>query len=100
MQLKCKKKKKEKKNFVQYREKVLWLIKCVKSGSWFCAGDFSQVDAPWSCWPSEVDSGQIETLIENNQCYTIQDIANILKISKSCDENCLHQLGYINRFDV
>ena len=32
-------------------------------------------------------------LIENNQCYTIQDIANILKISKSSDENCLHQLA-------
>ena len=29
-----------------------------------------------------VDSDQTETLIENNQCYIMQEIANILKISK------------------
>ena len=29
------------------------------------------------------DSDQIETLIENNQHYTMQEIAGILKISKS-----------------
>ena len=43
---------------------------------------------------------QIETLIENNQCYTMREIANILKISRSSAENHLHQLGYVNRFDV
>ena len=31
----------------------------------------------------EVVSNQIETLIENNQCYTMREIAHILKISKS-----------------
>ena len=31
----------------------------------------------------EVDSDQIETLIENNQSYTTQEIVDILKISKS-----------------
>ena len=48
-----------------------------------------------SCWrlltgqcstagrPVEVDSDQIKTSIENNQCYTMGEIANILKISKS-----------------
>ena len=31
----------------------------------------------------EVDSDQIETLFENNQCSTMQEISEILKISKS-----------------
>ena len=41
------------------------------------------VGAPWSSRPIEVDSDQIETLIENNQRYTMKEIADILKISKS-----------------
>ena len=47
----------------------------------FGAGDFSLDDA--SRLGREVVGNQIETLIENNQHYTTQDIANILKISKS-----------------
>ena len=42
----------------------------VTDQKWFAkfrAGDFSQDDAPQSCRPVEVDSDQIETLIENNQ---------------------------------
>ena len=57
-------------------------------------------DAPRLRRPVEVDSNQIETLIENNQCYTTWEIANILKISKLSIENHLQQLGYVNRFDV
>ena len=56
--------------------------------------------SPRSGRPVEVDSDQIETLIENNQRYTIQEIAGILNISKSSVENHLHQLGYVHRFDV
>ena len=70
---------------------------------WFAklrAGDFSLDYAPGSGRPVEVDSDQIETLVENNQCYTTWQIADILKISKSSLENHLHQLGYVNRFDV
>ena len=48
----------------------------------------------------EVDSDQIETIIENNQHRTTWEIANILRISKSSIENHLHQLCYVNRFDV
>ena len=66
----------------------------------FRAGDFSLDDAPRSGRPVEVDSDQIETLIENNQCYTTREIANILKISKSSIENYLPHLGYVNCFDV
>ena len=73
---------------------------CQKWFAKFHAGDFLLDDGPWSGRPVEVDSNQIETLIENNQCYTTREIADILKISKSSVENHLHQLGYVNRFDV
>ena len=55
---------------------------------------------PWSGRPVEVDSDQIETIIENNQRYSMGEIPDILKISKSSAENHLHQLGYVNYFDV
>ena len=44
-------------------------------------------NAPWLGRPVEVGRDQIETLIENNQCYTTWEIAEILKISKSINEN-------------
>ena len=53
-----------------------WFVK-------FPAGDVSLDDAPWLGRPVEVGSNKIEPLIENNQHYTTQEIANILKISKS-----------------
>ena len=63
-------------------------------------GYFSLDDAPRSGRPVEVDSDQIETLIENDQHYTTQEIADILKTSNSSVENHLHQVGYVHRFDV
>ena len=49
----------------------------------FHAGDFSSDDAPRSGRPAEVDSDQTETLIENNQHYTVLETADMLKISRS-----------------
>ena len=49
----------------------------------FHAGCFALDDVPQLGGPVEVDGDQIETLIESNQHYTTQEIANILKISKS-----------------
>ena len=50
---------------------------------WFAkshAGDFSlDGGAPRSGRPVEVYSDPIETLIENNQCYTTQERAGILQ---------------------
>ena len=66
----------------------------------FHDGDFLLDDAPRSGRPVEVGSDQIETLIENDQRYTMREITNILKISKSNIENHLHQLGYVNCSDV
>ena len=37
---------------------------------------------------------------QEQQCYVMQEIADVLKISKSSTENQLHQLGYVNHFDV
>ena len=49
----------------------------------FRAGDFLLDDASWSGRPVEVDSDQIETLTENNQCYTSWEIADIFDIFRS-----------------
>ena len=49
----------------------------------FRAGDFSLDNAPQLGRPVEDDSDKIKKLIENNQCYTTQEIADILKISIS-----------------
>ena len=50
----------------------------------FPSGDFELDDAPWSGRTLEVDMDrQIDTLIENNQCYNMQEIANMLKIPVS-----------------
>ena len=66
----------------------------------FCAGDSSLYDALWLSRPVELDSDHTETLIENNQHYTMREIAGILKISKSSVENHLHQFGYVYFSDV
>ena len=44
--------------------------RCQKWFAKFRAGDFSLDDAPWLSRPVEVDSDEMETLIENNQCST------------------------------
>ena len=49
----------------------------------FHGGHFLLDNAPWSGRSVEVDRDQTETLIENNQYYTMQDSDDILKISKS-----------------
>ena len=52
----------------------------VKSGLQNFMLEISLDDAPWLGRPVEVDSTQIETLIENNQYYTMWKITDILKI--------------------
>ena len=70
--------------------------KHVKGALW----SFLPDNAPQSSRPVELDREQIKTLTVNYQCYIIQETADILKISKSSNENNLHQLGYVNHFDV
>ena len=70
---------KYKKRFVQCMEKVLSLMKCIKVVFEILCWRLSLDDAPWSSKPVEVDSSQIKTLIENSQCYTTLEMADILK---------------------
>ena len=62
---------------------------CQKCFVKFRAGDFSLDDAPSSSRPVEVDSNQIETLIENDQCYTTRDSqpTQNIQINKVVGEN-------------
>ena len=62
----------------------------------FHAGDFSLDNAPWLGRPVEVDGNQIETLIENDQCYTTQEIADILKISINLSINLLVKMKNVS----
>ena len=89
---------KQKKICAVYGEGAVTGRTCQKWFAKFCAGDFSLDNAPWSCisYMVVVNSDQIETLTENNQHYTTQEIDDILKISKSSAENHLHQLDYVN----
>ena len=48
----------------------------------FHAGDFSLDDAPWLVDQLKL-TDEIKTLIEDNQCYTTWEIADILQISIS-----------------
>ena len=75
-----------------YEEGAVTDQTCQKWFAKFCIGDFLLDYAPWSGRPIKVDSNQIKTFIENNQCHTSWEIAKILKISKSSSENHLHQL--------
>ena len=56
-----------------WRRSCDWL-KCQKWLLKFCAGSFLLDNASRSDIPVEVDKTQIKTLIENNQCYTMQEI--------------------------
>ena len=55
----------------------------------FRAGDSLLDDAPRLDRPVEVDSDQIQTLTENNQHYTMWEVADILKnyLNKVIGEN-------------
>ena len=66
----------------------VWRRRCDRSNvsevvAKFRAGGFSLDDAPQLGNLAEVDSDQIETLIENNQCPTMREIADTRNISKS-----------------
>ena len=56
---------------------------CQKWSVKFHAGDLSLDDASRSGRTVEVDSNQMKTAIENNQCYTTWERADICKISKT-----------------
>ena len=72
-----------KKIYTVYGEGAVTDQMCQKWFVKFRAGDFSLGDASQLGRAVEFDNDQIQTLIENNQYYATQKIADILKISKS-----------------
>ena len=70
-----------------------WFVK-------FRAGDFSLDDAPQWGRQVEVGSNQIKNINWGQANYSMGEMANIFKISKSSTENHLPQLGYVHHFDV
>ena len=65
MQVKCKEK-----ICAVYGEGAMTGRTCQKWFAKFHSGNFLLDNAPWLGRPVEVDSDEIETLTENNQCYT------------------------------
>ena len=82
-------------------EKVLWLIERVKSGLRSFMREISSElcsmvrQTSWSWQRSNRDINWDQSTL-----FSTQEIADILKISKSSTENHLHQLDYVNHFDV
>ena len=85
----------QKKICAVYRESAMTDQMCQKWFVKFHAGDFSLDYASRLGRTVEVDSDQTGTLIENNQSYTIQEIVDIPKISKSSVKNHLHSLAIL-----
>ncbi|XP_014479919.1 PREDICTED: histone-lysine N-methyltransferase SETMAR-like [Dinoponera quadriceps] len=74
---------------------------CQKWFKKFRAGDTTLEDEDERSVPPVIaDDNQIKTLIENNQRYTTQEIAEILHLSHTTVIEYLQELGYVNRFDL
>ena len=73
----------QKKIFAVYGEGAVTDQMCQKWFAKFRAGDLSLDNAPWSGRPLEADNDPTETLTENNQCYPMWEITDMLKISIS-----------------
>ena len=89
-----------KQKFVPCREKVCDWPNMSKVAHEISCWRFLIDDAPWSDRALEVETNQIETLTETHQKYSMWEIVDILKISKSSAENHLHLFDYVNHFDV
>ena len=73
-----------------YGESAVAVLMCQKWFVKFHAWDFSLDDSPQLGTSVEVDRDQMETLIENNQHYTMWEITDILKIANSSVVNYLN----------
>ena len=66
--------------FAVYRKGAVTDWMCQKWLAKIPTGDFLLDKAPWSSRWLEVDSDQIETVIENNHCYAMQQIASLVML--------------------
>ena len=66
----------------------------------FCNGDESLEDKERSSgWPSEVDNGQLRTIIEADPLTTTQEVAQELFINHSVVVRHLKQIGKVKKLD-
>ena len=89
-----------KKLYDVYGEKSLTERQCQNCFARFRSGDLDLKDAPRSGRPTEVDDDKIKAMLENNRRSTTREIAEKLKISHTCVERHLKQLGYVNKLDI
>ena len=75
----------------QCMEKVLWLIKWVKAGLWSFILEISH----WTVFPGHIDLLKLTAIKLTHPlrtiCYSMQETANMLKLSKPSAENQLYQ---------
>ena len=83
-----------------YSEKSLTERQYQNWSARFRSGDFDLKNAPRSGCLTEVDDDEIRAMIENSRRSTIPEVAEKLKISHTCVERDLKQLGYINKLDI
>ena len=89
-----------KKLYDVYGEKSLTERQCQNWFARFRSGDFDLKAAPRSGRPTEVDDDKIKAMIKNNRRSTTREIVEKLKISHTCVERYLKQLGYVNKLDI
>ena len=89
-----------KKLYDVYGEKSLTERQCLNWFARFRSGDFDLKDELRSERPTEVDDNIIKAVIENNRRSTTREIGEKPKISLTCVERHLKQLGYVNKLDI
>ena len=62
--------------------------------------DFSLKDEKRSGRPVEVDDDLIKAIIDSDRHGTTREIAEKLHVSRTCIENHLKQLGYVQKLDT
>ena len=83
-----------------YQEAAMTARTCQKRLAKLSAGAFLLDGAPRSDRRAEAGSARAEALLENSQRHTTWERVDKFKISKSNVENHLHELGYVNHFEV
>ena len=66
----------------------------------FRSGDFSLKDEKRCGRPVEVDDDLIKAIIDSDRHSTTREIAEKLRVSRTCIENRLKQLGYVQKLDT
>ena len=83
-----------------YGDEALKVRQCQNWFDKFRSGDFSLEDEKRSGRTVEVDDDLIEAIIDSDRHSTTREIAEKLRVSRTCIENRLKQLGYVQKLDT